>query len=149
MGGVVLRKADATPAYAGYISSAFMLAQGANNNRVIAPGSEDLVGSTGQHSKVFLVGPRPGMTSPVGTTFAAALQIDPIQPVNVTFKLNWPDAHTAQTSGVSDAYGSFSGKDRFLLDTPGLYRFTLDANWNGNPAIMPGLPPQGKRDRCD
>ena len=143
MGGVVLRKSDAAPAYAGYISSAFILPHGANNNRVIAPGSEDLVGSTGQHSKVFLVGPRPGMTYPAGTTFGAALQIDPILPVNITFKLTYPDGHTAQTSGVSDAYGSFSGKDRFLLDTPGLYRFTLDANWNGNPAIMPGLPPQG------
>jgi hypothetical protein len=143
MGGVVLRKADTTPAYAGYIASSFILPRGVNNNRVIAPGSEELIGSTGQRSKIFLVGPRPGMTYPVGTTFGAALQIDPILPVNITFKLTYPDGHTAQTSGVSDAYGSFSGKDRFLLDTPGLYKFTLDANWNGNPAIMPGLPKEG------
>jgi hypothetical protein len=83
------------------------------------------------------------MTYPVGTSFAAALQIDPIVPVNITFKMIYPDGHTAQTSGVSDAYGSFSGKDKFLMDTPGLYMYTIDANWNGNPAIMPGLPPGG------
>jgi hypothetical protein len=143
MGGVVVRQAGAAPAYAGYISSAFLLPRGSNNNRVIAPGSEDLVGSTGQRSKVFLVGPRPGMTYPVGTTFAAAFQIDPIVPVNITFKITYPDGHTAKTSGVSDAYGSFAGPDRFVLDTPGIYRYTVDANWNGNPAIMPGLPSEG------
>jgi hypothetical protein len=143
MGGVVLRKANSAPAYAGYIASGFMLPRGTNNNRVIAPGSEDLVGSTGQRSKVFLVGPRPGMTYPVGTTFAAAFQIDPIVPVNIKFNLTYPDGHTAQTSGVSDAYGSFSGPQRFLLDQPGIYVYNIEANWNGNPAIMPGLPPGG------
>jgi hypothetical protein len=140
---VVLRQAGAPPAYAGYIASAFMLPRGANNNRVIAPGSEELTGSTGERARVFLVGPRPGMTYPVGTTFGAAFQIDPIVPVNITFKLRFPDGRTGQTSGVSDAYGSFSGKDRWVLDMPGIYEFTIDANWNGHPAIMPGLPPTG------
>ena len=143
MGGVVLRQPGVVPTYAGYISSAFLLPRGSNDNRVIAPGSEVLTGSTGQQSRVFLVGPRPGMTYPVGTTFGVALQIDPILPVNITFTLNYPDGRTAQTSGVSDAYGSFSGKDKFLLDVPGIYVYNLAANWNGNPAIMPGLPPQG------
>ena len=143
MGGVVLRPVGKPPMYAGYISSAFLLPRGTNNNRVIQPGSEELTGSTGQKSRIFLVGPRPGMTYPVGTTFAAAFQIDPILPVNITFRLTYPDGRTAQTSGTGDAYGSFSGPDRFLLDTPGIYTYTVDANWNGYKPFMPGLPPTG------
>ena len=97
-----------------------MLPRGTDNNRVIAPGSEELTSSTGQVGRVFLVGPRPGMTYPVGTTFSVAMQIDPIVPVNIAFKMTYPDGRTAQTSGVSDASGSFAGKDKFLLDTPGI-----------------------------
>ena len=52
------------------------------------------------------------MTYPVGTTFGAALQIDPIVPVNITFTLNYPDGRTGETSGVSDAFGSFSGRSQ-------------------------------------
>lgn len=143
LGGVVLRRKGEAPAYAGYIASSFLLPRGENNNRIVAPGSEELIGSTGQRARVFLVGPRPGMTYPAGTTFGAALQIDPILPVNITFKLTYPDGRTVQTSGVSDALGSFVGKDRWVLDTPGVYHFNLDANWNGNPAVMPGLPADG------
>jgi hypothetical protein len=143
MGGVVLRPAGKQPMYAGYISSAFLMPRGTNNNRVIQAGTEELTGSTGQKSRVFLVGPRPGMTYPVGTTFTAAFQIDPIVPVNITFKLTYPDGHTAQTSGTSDQYGSFAGPDRFLLDTPGIYTYTVDASWNGYKPFMPGLPATG------
>jgi hypothetical protein len=143
MGGVVVRRAGAPSAYAGYISSAFLLPRGQNNNRVIAPGSEDLTASTGQKGRVFLVGPRPGMTYPAGTTFGAAMQIDPIVPVNITFTLKFPDGRTLSTTGVSDQYGSFAAKDRWVLDTPGIYQYSIDANWDGHPAVMPGLPPQG------
>ncbi len=143
IGGVVLRRAGEAPAYAGYIASAFLLPRGEKNNRIIAPGSEELTGSTGQKARVFLVGPRPGMTYPVGTTFGAAFQIDPIVPVHITFKLRFPDGRTVQTSGVSDTYGSFAGKDRWVLDQPGIYVYHIEANWEGNPAIMPGLPPEG------
>jgi hypothetical protein len=143
LGGVVLRQAGQAPMYAGYVASSFLLPKGQNDNRVIAPGSEEITGATGQKSRVFLVGPRPGMAYPVGTTFGAALQIDPILPTEITFKLKFPDGHEVETSGVSDAYGSFSGKDRWVLDTPGIYTYRIQANWNGNPAIMPGLPPTG------
>ena len=115
MGGVVIRQAGAAPAYAGYVASAFLLPHGTSNNRVIEPGSEELTGSTGQKSRVFLVGPRPGMTYPVGTTFGAAFQVDPMVPCKIAFNLTYPDGRKAQTSGVSDAYGSFSGGE---LDEP-------------------------------
>ncbi len=143
LGAVVLRQKGAAPTYAGYIASAFLLPQGTNNNRVIAPGSEELTSSTGQVGRVFLVGPRPGMTYPVGTSFGVALQIDPILPVNITVTMNYPDGRTAQTSGVSDAFGSFSGPTKFPLDIPGIYVYTISANWNGYPAVMPGLPSTG------
>jgi hypothetical protein len=144
MGGVVLRQKGAQPAYAGYIASAFLLPKGTNDNRVIAAGSEELTSSTGQVGRVFLVGPRPGMTYPVGTSFAASFQIDPILPVNISFTMNYPDGRTAATSGVSDPLlGTFAGPQKFLLDIPGIYQYTIDANWNGYPAVMPGLPPTG------
>jgi hypothetical protein len=143
LGGVVVRQKGAQPVYAGYIGSAFLIPKGSNNNRVIAPGSEDLTASTGQVGRVFLVGPRPGMTYPVGTTFGVAMQIDPIVPVNIAFNLTYPDGRTGQTSGVSDAFGSFSGPTKFLLDTPGIYQYTISANWNGYAAVMPGLPTTG------
>ena len=47
IGGVVLRQQGQAPLYAGYLSSAFLLPKGTNNNRVIAAGSEDLIGPTG------------------------------------------------------------------------------------------------------
>jgi hypothetical protein len=143
MGAVVLRQKGAQPAYAGYIASAFLLPKGTNNNRVTAAGAEELTSSTGQVGRVFLVGPRPGMTYPVGTTFGASFQIDPILPVNIAFTITYPDGRTAKTSGVSDAFGSFSGPQKFLLDTPGVYQYTIDASWNGYPAAMPGLPATG------
>jgi hypothetical protein len=37
----------------------------------------------------------------------------------------------------------FSGAVKFPLDVPGIYTYTIDANWNGYPAFMPGLPPTG------
>ena len=144
LGGVVLRQKGAQPTYAGYIANAFLLPKGTNNNRVIAAGSEELTSSTGALGRVFLVGPRPGMTYPVGTTFAASFQIDPILPVNISFTLNYPDGRTAATSGVSDpVLGTFAGPQKFLLDIPGIYQYGIEANWNGYPAAMPGLPPSG------
>jgi len=102
-----------------------------------------LTGSTGQKSHVFLVGPRPGITYPVGTTYSASFQIDPILPVNVNFTLTYPDGRVMQTSGVGSSLGSFSGPNTFVLDTPGLYMYNVTASWNGNSAIMPGLPSSG------
>lgn len=144
MGGVVLRQKAAQPTYAGYIASAFLLPRGTGNNRVIPAGAEELTSSTGAIGRVFLVGPRPGMTYPVGTTFGASFQIDPILPVNISFTIKYPDGRTATTSGVSDPLqGTFSGPQKFLLDIPGIYQYTIDANWNGYPAAMPGLPASG------
>jgi len=142
LGGVVLRHAGSAPQYAGYIASAFLLPQGTKNNRVVAPGSEDLTSSIGKLGRVFLVGPRPGMTYPVGTTFRAAFQIDPILPVQITVTLTYPDGRQVSSSGTGDAYGSFAANP-FLLDTPGIYKYTVNAAWNNWPAVMPGLPPEG------
>lgn len=143
IGGVVVRKPGQQPMYAGYMASAFLLPRGTRNNRIIAPGSEDLIGSDGGKARVFLVGTRPGMTYAVGTAFAPALQIDPILPVNVTFTLHYPDGRTKVAQGTADKFGYFTGTERWTLDMPGVYRYTLDAEWNGYKGRMPGLPPEG------
>jgi hypothetical protein len=143
IGGIVVRKKGEAPLYAGYIASAFLLPQGTNNNRVVAPGSEDVIGPTGAKGRVFLVGTRPGMLYETGTAFAPAVQIDPILPVNVRFTLDWPDGRRAMASGTGSAEGSWVGAERWILDKPGIYRFQLEADWEGYKGVMPGLPPQG------
>lgn len=143
IGGVVLRKKDQPPAYAGYLSSAFLLPKGSQNNRVIAAGSEDILGSTGEKGRFFLVGLRPGMLYETGTSFAPAVQIDPVLPANVSFTLDYPDGRRMAATGTGDRFGTFAGKDRWTLDIPGIYRYHLDAEWQGYLGVMPGLPPSG------
>ncbi len=144
LGGVVIRKQGQAPLYAGYMANAFILPGGTNNNRVIAPGSEDLLGSTGTKARVFIaMNARPGMVYDSGTTFAPALQIDPMVPISVTFKMTYPDGRQVVAQGTGDATGSFAGKDKWPLDIPGVYRYTIDSDWNGYKAVVPGLPPEG------
>ncbi|MFB3827120.1 MAG: hypothetical protein ACE15B_10140 [Bryobacteraceae bacterium] len=143
IGGVALRRRGERPAYAGYIASGFILPKGSNNNRVVAPGAEDVPGPHGSNGRFFLVGTRPGMLYEAGTSFAAALQIDPILPVNVTFTLEYPDGRRVFTWGTGDASGTFVGKERWTLDVPGVYRFHIAADWQGHKGVMPGLPPDG------
>ncbi|RPI23471.1 MAG: hypothetical protein EHM61_19695 [Acidobacteria bacterium] len=143
MGGVVIRKTGQTPEYAGYLSSGFMLAGGSHNNRVIAPGTETLLGSDGSRARFFLVGLRPGMMYATGHTLAFAVQIDPILPVNVTWEFFYPDGKQVVTTGKGDAFGSAVGKDRFVLDQPGVYRYKIQGEWDGNSGYMPGLPKEG------
>jgi len=143
IGGVVLRQKDAPPAYAGYLASAFILPGGSKNNRVVAPGSEDVPGPYHTWSRVFLVGPRPGLTYETGTSYAPALQIDPVLPVKIKFTLRYPDGKEVVWEGEGDSSGSFAGATRVTLDQPGLYRYQLEGDWNGHRAVMPGLPAGG------
>ena len=143
IGGVVLRPMAQVPQYAGYMSSAFLLPKGTNDNRVIAAGSEDLIGPTGDRARFWLVGMRPGMIYETGATFAPAVQIDPMLPVTVTFTLTYPDGRRVTAQGAGDAAGSFVGKDRWPLDVAGVYRYTLGAEWQGHKGVMPGLPADG------
>ena len=143
IGGVVLRPKDQAPVYAGYLASAFLLPRGSNNNRVVGAGDEELTGSDGVKSRIFLVGTRPGMLYETGTTFAPALQIDPVLPVNVTFTLRFPDGRSKTWTGTGDKFGGFAAADRITMDVAGIYHYTLDAEWNGHKAHMPGLPPDG------
>ncbi len=143
IGGVVLRRPGEAPAYAGYVASAFLLPKGSNANRVIAPGSEDVNGPYGVKARVFLVGLRPGMTYELGSTFRPAIQIDPILPVNIRFSMDYPNGKRVLATGVGDAGGSFAGAEAWPLDVPGVYRYTLDAEWEGYRGQMPGLPASG------
>ncbi len=144
LGGVVIRKKDQAPLYAGYMATAFILPKGSNNNRVIAPGAEEIMGPTGQKSRIFLaMNVRPGMVYDQGSTFAPAFQIDPMLPVNMTFTMTYPDGRQVTAQGVGDATGSWAGKDRWTLDVPGTYRYTVDGEWNGHKGLVPGMPAEG------
>lgn len=138
-GGVIVRNASATPAYAGYLSSGFILPKGSNNNRIIAAGSEDIAGATGDKARFFLVGLRPGMTYLVGAAFRPFVQIDPIVPASITYTLNAPDGSQKIASGTGDATGSWVGTSAWTLDMPGIYTYNLAATWDGHSAVMPGL----------
>jgi hypothetical protein len=143
VGGVVLRKKGEAPAYAGYISSCSILPAGAKNNRIITPGQEDLLGPDGTKARFFLVGTRPGMIYEMGTSFTPAVQIDPILSANITFKLVYPDGRQVAAQGTCDQFGTFAGKDKWLLDQPGVYRYFLEGDWQGHKGYMPGLPKEG------
>ncbi len=143
LGGVVRRPKEGTPQYAGYVASAFILPGGTNNNRVVAPGAEDVIGPLGTKARFFLVGLRPGTAYELGATFAPAVQIDPILPAKVRFDLTYPDGRTKTAEGTGDAFGSFVGAERWPLDVTGAYRYTLAAEWEGHAGGMPGLPASG------
>ena len=143
IGGVVLRKKGEAPAYAGYISSCSVLPKGTNNNRIITPGQEDLLGPTGEKGRFFLVGTRPGMIYETGAGFTPSAQIDPILPATVTFRLVYPDGRQVVAQGTGDQFGTFVGKDRWTLDQTGVYRYYIEGDWQGHKGYMPGLPKGG------
>jgi hypothetical protein len=143
LGGVVIRNRGQAPQYAGYQANAFTIPAGTKNNRVIAPGAEDLLGSTREKARVFLaMNARPGMAYDLGTTFAPAFQIDPMLPVAMKFTLYYPDGRQAVSQGSGDASGSWAGAAS-TLDVPGVYRYTVEGEWNGYKAVVPGLPKEG------
>ncbi|MEL7563036.1 twin-arginine translocation signal domain-containing protein [Dehalogenimonas sp. 4OHTPN] len=143
IGGVALFQKGQPPAYAGYLASSFVMPGKSNNNRVIAPGAEELLGADGTKARLFLVSIRPGMTYETGAAFVPVAQIDPVLPAVVTFKLTYPDGRAFTAQGTGDSGGSFASKDRWTLDVPGVYRYTIEADWQGNKGYMPGMPPEG------
>jgi hypothetical protein len=148
IGGVAKVDKDKTAVYAGYLSSAFILPGGTNNNRVIAPGDEDLIGATGARARFFLVGFRPGMALPEGATWRPAVQVDPMVPAVITVNLSRVESDGSLTSvkswtGTADAGGSWAGADATAALAAGVYRYTLSATWQGFEGKMPGLPDSG------
>ncbi len=143
LGGVVLRKPGQPARYAGYMASGMVLPRQSNNNRVIAPGSEDIQGPTGEKARFHLVGLRPGMVFETGSSFGAAVQIDPMLPADIRYTVQYPDGRTVEAAGPGDAFGTFAGKDRWILDQPGIYRYRIEGWWNGFRGVMPGLPETG------
>ena len=143
LGGVVIRPAGKPALYAGYISSAFIIPAGSNDNRVIAPGSEDIMGADGKKARFFLVGLRPGLAYEAGSSIAAAVQIDPLLPVKITASLAYPDGREKTVEGTADRFGSFAAAERWTLDMPGVYRYSLRGDWEGRTGAMPGLPDEG------
>lgn len=143
LGGVVIRNNGQPPMYAGYQASAFILPKGTNNNRIVGPGDEDLPSPDGVPARFFLTPVRPGMVYPLGASFGAVLQIDPVVPCSVRFSLTAPNGTTFTTTGNADQYGYFAATDRWTLDKAGLWSYTINATWNGYQGKVPGLPMEG------
>jgi hypothetical protein len=143
IGGVVLRKQNTTPVYAGYMANAFIMPAGTNDNRIETPGTEDLLGADGTKARLFLVSTRPGMIYETGTAFTPVAQIDPVLPAVVTYTLTYPDGRIVTTQNTGDASGSFAGKDKWILDIPGIYHYNIIADWQGHKGYMPGLSKDG------
>jgi len=143
IGGVAVFNQGQTPAYAGYLASGVIMPGKSNNNRVVAAGSEDLPGADGTKARLFMVSIRPGMTYETGASFTPVAQIDPVLPAAVKFTLTCPDGRVLVAENIGDASGSFAGKDKWTLDTPGVYTFNIEADWQGYKGYMPGLPKTG------
>jgi hypothetical protein len=143
LGGVVLRNQGQAPVYAGYMANAVTLPADSRNNRVIAPGSEDIMGPTGEKARIFLaMNARPGMVYDQGVNFTPAFQIDPMLPVAMKFTMTYPDGRQVTAQGTGDGSGSWAGVP-WNLDTPGVYRYSVDGTWSGYKALVPGLPADG------
>lgn len=143
IGGIVKQDAGKAPAYAGYLSSGAILPKGSNNNRVVAPGSTDIIGSKGEAARFFLTPSfRPGMTYMQGATWRPALQVDPMVPATVTLKLTYPDGSSTGPESSLVVDGSWTGAPQ-VLTQPGVYRVEVSALWDGHTATIPGLPATG------
>ncbi|MDR3564567.1 MAG: hypothetical protein P4N59_24480 [Negativicutes bacterium] len=143
LGGVVRRPKNQPATYAGYQASAFILPKGSGNNRVIAPGAEDITGADGKKARFFLVPVRPGMVYQQGAGFTPVLQIDPVLPAKVRYELRYPGGQVKVATGSGDPFGYFIGGERWTLDRPGVYVFSVKADWQGYPGSIPGLGDQG------
>jgi len=143
LGGVVLRRRNREPLYAGYMASAFIVPGGTNDNRVVQAGEEDLLGPDGSRHRFFLVTLRPGMVYAQGTPYAPVAQIDPVLPARVWTNLIAPDGRTFETEGVGDAEGYFVGRVDWKLDQPGAWRYQVRSEWQGHAGRVPGLDDDG------
>lgn len=151
-GGVVIRNQGQAPAYANYLASGAILPKGSNNNRIVAAGSEDIVGAKGAKSRFFVAGFRPGTVLTEGSVWKPGMQVDPLLAVKLSLKLDQLKGDTWTTLGTAEAMGGADGSwlspTAFTLKEPGAYRFSLNGEWT-NPAGqkflggMPGLPAEG------
>ena len=104
---------------------------------------EKLPSPDGKPARFFLVTTRPGMVYQQGTNYTAVLQIDPIVPCNVQFILIAQDGSKRTAQGKGDHFGYFTSKEKWPLDQPGVWTYTVNATWKGFKGRVPGLPDQG------
>ncbi len=139
VGGVVVRPKGAKALYAGYLASAFILPGGTRNNRVVSPGSVDLIGPDGRKARFYLVPVRPGTVYEQGAPFVPAFQVDPILPAHILFSLAAPGGRVRRIEGTADQFGAFAGRERWPLDEAGVYEYRVKADWQGHEGFVPGL----------
>ena len=86
---------------------------------------KDLPSPDGKPARFFLVPTRPGMVCQQGTNYIAMLQIDPIVPCDVLFNLTAPDGSKRTAQGMGDSFSYFTAKEKWPLDQPGVWTYTL------------------------
>jgi hypothetical protein len=145
IGGVAKRDVGQPPVYAGYLATASLLPKGTKNNRVVAPGAEDLTGSTGEKNRFFLVGYRPGMAVAQGAAWTPAIQVDPQVPATIHVDLMDATGATLRSWEGLAKGGTYSPPPTptaaepapYALTTPGVYRYRLVGTWVDNLAGSP------------
>lgn len=139
IGGVVLKRNNMPALHGGYMASAFILPKVTNNNRVIRPGEESLIGSDGRKAWFFLVQHRPGNIYEQGGFVIPALQIDPFLPIKVRYSLRYPDGSVRSIEGAAPPIGYFIPTERWELTQPGVYIAYANASWEGHRGQQPGM----------
>jgi hypothetical protein len=151
-GGVVVQENGQTPEYAGYLASGAILPKGSNNNRIVAAGAEDIIGSKGAKARFFIAGFRPGTVVAEGYTFKPGMQIDPLLPAKLNLKVDQLKGDTWTSMGTAEAVasneGSWLSPTAFKLVDAGVYRFAVSGKWTDSSGKehtggMPGLPTEG------
>ncbi|MGD0954937.1 MAG: hypothetical protein ABR985_21555 [Methanotrichaceae archaeon] len=84
-----------------------------------------------------------GLPARAPTSPQCCLQIDPIVPSDVLFNLKAPDGSKRTAQGKGDRFGYFTSKEKWPLDQPGVWTYTVNATWNGFKGRVPGLPVLG------
>lgn len=139
LGGVVLRRNNMQPLYGGYAANASILPKGTNNNRVIRPGDEDVIGADGRKRRFFLVQLRPGTLYEQGQKILPALQIDPFVPANLRLCLKYPDGNMRVAEGIGNPFGYWADPEPWELDQPGVYILYAKTDWQGHQGNQPGM----------
>ena len=143
LGGVVVPEKNGPPSYAGYLANAVILPAGSGNNRIISPGLEDLPGPDGKQGRFFLVAVRPGTVYGADARFTPFLQIDPVVQAQVRYELISPAGKIYRAEGIGNMEGYFFGRETWLLNEPGVWTYRIQAEFDGKPGRMPGLPSTG------
>lgn len=109
------------------------------NNRIICSVDEDLPSPMG--SPLDSSWCRRGRVWPTSRA-PTSLYADPIVLCDVQFILMPLTAQRGPLRANGTVFGYFTSKEKWPLDQPGVWTYTVNATWNGFKGRVPGLPDQ-------